>query len=64
MQRDGKIQPPCGKCCPDRQVGCSAVCEKWAAYVRERDAEYSHRAIMAGVKAAISDGYRRMGGTR
>lgn len=29
--------------CPDRHSGCGATCEKWAAYVVERDAEYDKR---------------------
>lgn len=29
--------------CPDRHSGCGATCEKWAAYVVKRDAEYKRR---------------------
>ena len=29
--------------CPDRHSGCGATCEKWAAYVAKRDAEYIRR---------------------
>lgn len=29
-----------GTDCPDRKSGCGATCEKWAAYVKLRDAEY------------------------
>lgn len=29
--------------CPERYPGCGATCEKWAAYVVERDAEYIKR---------------------
>lgn len=29
--------------CPDRHSGCGATCEKWAAYVVKRDAEYIQR---------------------
>lgn len=35
---------PCGKNCPDRVVGCHITCEKWAAYEKERNAEYDERA--------------------
>ena len=31
--------------CPDRHSGCGATCEKWAAYVVKRDAEYIQRQI-------------------
>ena len=29
--------------CPDRKPGCGATCEKWAEYVKLRDAEYERR---------------------
>ena len=29
--------------CPDRKPGCGATCEKWAEYVKARDAEYIRR---------------------
>ena len=29
--------------CPDRKPGCGASCEKWAEYVKARDAEYERR---------------------
>ena len=29
--------------CPDRCVGCAVNCERWAEYVRIRDAEYADR---------------------
>ena len=29
--------------CPDRSSGCGATCEKWAKYVKARDAEYERR---------------------
>ncbi len=31
--------PPCGKDCPDRVVGCHAVCDKYQAYRAEIDAK-------------------------
>ena len=37
-------KPPCGKNCPDRKAGCACNCEKWAAYLAERNAEYERRA--------------------
>lgn len=29
--------------CPNRKAGCAAKCEKWAEYVKLRDAEYLQR---------------------
>lgn len=40
--RRSEIQHPC-KDCPDRKAGCSAKCEKWAAYVKKRNAAYAER---------------------
>lgn len=40
--RCSEIQHPC-KDCPDRKAGCSAKCEKWAAYVKNRNAAYDER---------------------
>lgn len=59
-----KIQPPCDRECPGRKAGCATTCDKWAEYVAKCDKDYHNRVIMAGVNDAISDGYRRMGGTR
>lgn len=38
-------KPPCGKAgeCTDRKPGCAINCEKWAAYVAERNANYAKR---------------------
>ena len=36
-------KPPCGKSCPDRAAGCSVTCEKWRAYLEERNANYAER---------------------
>lgn len=36
-------KPPCGRDCPDRKAGCAIDCEKWAAYVVERNKVYAAR---------------------
>ena len=36
-------KPPCGKDCPDRSPGCAVTCEKWLAYVKERNENYKKR---------------------
>ena len=36
-------KPPCGKNCPDRKTGCAVNCEKWKAYLAERNANYEKR---------------------
>lgn len=36
-------KPPCGRECPNRKAGCAIDCEKWAAYVVERDKTYKKR---------------------
>ena len=40
---NGGPTPPCGKHCPDRAPGCSVTCEKWLAYVKERNENYKKR---------------------
>ena len=37
------LKPPCGKNCPDRKTGCAVNCEKWKAYLAERNANYEKR---------------------
>ena len=34
---------PCRKDCPDRKAGCAISCEKWAAYLKQREAYYEKR---------------------
>lgn len=51
--RRSEIQHPC-KDCPDRKAGCSAKCEKWATYVKKRNAAYAER-----LKRAETDAYFR-----
>lgn len=34
---------PCRKDCPRRGAGCTASCEPWKAYERERNAGYERR---------------------
>lgn len=34
-------KPPCGRDCPDRKTGCAVKCEKWRAYLEERNAWYA-----------------------
>lgn len=36
-------RPPCGKNCPDRQAKCHVTCERWLAYVEERNTNYKNR---------------------
>lgn len=36
-------KPPCGKDCPERKAGCAVSCEKWRAYVKERNENYENR---------------------
>lgn len=55
--RRSEIQHPC-KDCPDRKAGCSAKCEKWAAYVEKRNAAYAERLKRAD-KRAGTDAYSR-----
>lgn len=37
------IRHPCTKDCPDRFPGCGASCEKWAAYIKQREEVYAMR---------------------
>lgn len=39
-----QIMHPCVKDCADRCAGCHASCEKYLAYERQKQAEYSDRA--------------------
>lgn len=60
--RRSEIQHPC-KDCPDRKAGCSAKCEKWAAYVKKRNAAYAERLKRADKRAdkrAGTDAYFRI----
>lgn len=34
-------KPPCGKECAERKAGCAVKCEKWRAYLEERNAWYA-----------------------
>lgn len=36
-------KPPCGKDCAERNAGCSVTCEKWRAYIVERNAYYEKK---------------------
>ncbi len=53
-----KPMPPCGKECPERDAGCHARCEKYAAYRAELDARkpanYANGDYIAYVKGVIS----------
>lgn len=40
------MKQPCERDCPDRSAGCGATCEKWQAYVKERNVEYEERVRM------------------
>lgn len=37
------MKQPCDRDCPDRKAGCGTNCEKWQAYVKERNEMYSER---------------------
>lgn len=37
------MKQPCARDCPDRVAGCATTCEKWKAYVEERNAGYEER---------------------
>lgn len=52
-------RPPCGVACSDRQVGCHAVCPKWAEYTQKRDASYAERAAACQTADAIAERIRR-----
>lgn len=51
-------KPPCGKDCPDRKAACSANCEKWAQYVKKRNAAYAER-LKNSERMAGTDAYLR-----
>lgn len=50
---------PC-KDCPDRQLGCHSLCEKYLAYARERDKINRNRQVNLGVTETIIKGQTRM----
>lgn len=37
------MKAPCGKECPDREVGCHGRCEKWQAFEEWKAEEYERR---------------------
>ena len=37
------LKHPCAKDCPDRKAKCAVTCEKWAAYVEERNRRYEEK---------------------
>ena len=39
--------------CPKRCAGCAVNCPEWAAYVKERDAEYERRKIESAVGSIL-----------
>ena len=41
-------EQPCPRDCPERKAGCGATCERWQAYVKQRNAEYDERYRNAG----------------
>lgn len=53
---DGPV-PPCGKKCPDRYAGCAVTCERWKAYLEERNANYElrKRKAKAAARTAASE---------
>ena len=40
--------------CPDRHAGCAVDCEKWKAYVDERDKFYKKRIIENDAQSVIA----------
>jgi hypothetical protein len=53
-------EPPCYNRqtktdCPDRCGGCQLACEKWKAYVVERDKAYEKRMVEFYANAAMSE---------
>ena len=53
-------EPPCYNRqtktdCPDRCSGCQRACEKWQAYVVERDKAYEHRKAEYFANSIISE---------
>ena len=57
--RRSEIKHPC-KDCPDRKAGCSAKCEKWAAYVKKRNAAYAERLKRADNRDGTDAYFRKM----
>lgn len=53
------MKQPCERDCPDRKAGCGATCEKWQAYVKERDAEYERRVQYWKDKEIVFEGKMR-----
>lgn len=45
--------------CSRRHAGCAVDCPDWAAYVKERDAEYERRKIQFEVDSISYDGIRK-----
>jgi hypothetical protein len=41
--------------CPRRCAGCSVNCSDWAAYVKDRDAQYKKKLEEAKIKRAVHD---------
>lgn len=41
--------------CPKRKGGCAVDCPEWAAYVKERDAEYKRRQEQAEIDRIIAN---------
>ena len=45
--------------CPKRRAGCAVDCPEWAAYEKERNAEYERRRIQFEVDSISYDGIRK-----
>ena len=52
--------PPCGTHCPERTPGCAVTCERWAAYVRERNENYEKRKKRMTISRGTVAGQRAM----
>lgn len=61
IRRNG-LRQPCAKDCPDRKPGCVADCERWQAYIEQREEMYRQKRMDTITNDVIVDGMRRMGG--
>ena len=58
------MKQPCTQDCPDRSAECATHCEKWKAYVAERNAGYVERLreneYNSAVRVAVDRAERRL----
>lgn len=48
------MNPPCNGC-TDREMGCHIVCERYLAFLAEREAAYAENAQQAEISAFVGD---------